>query len=96
MKIDELMGLTLRELLDGYVAIRNLECGYFYGIVPVDLVEELLGNYNIDEEYPEAFAVENIIDDELIFDGDKELLSYDKLEKIMCNLGITKKGAENE
>ena len=37
MKIEDLLDLTLREILEKYGAVRNLECGYFYGIVPIFL-----------------------------------------------------------
>ena len=91
MKIEDLLDLTLREILEKYVAIRNLECCYFYGVAPVELIEKLFKEYNINEDYPEAFNVENIVDDELIVSYDEELLTYEKLERIMCNLGISKK-----
>lgn len=84
------MDLTLREVLEKFVAIQSLECCYFYGIAPIELVDELFENYNIDE-YAEAFDVQNLIDDELLVDYSDPILTYKKLEKIMENLGITKK-----
>lgn len=90
-KIEDLLDLTLREILENYVAINNLECGFYYGIADNDLIEEIYQEYNIEDEYPEAFDVENLINDELIVSYQEPLLTKPKLEKIMKNLGISKK-----
>ena len=49
------MDLTLREVLENYVVLHNLECGYYYGLAKADDVEKLFKKYNIEEDYPEAF-----------------------------------------
>ena len=67
------------ELLQNYCIIYNLECGYAYGVFRIKDVDELIEHYNI-EEYPEAFSIENI-----------EIRDYEVLERIMSNLGISKK-----
>ena len=90
MALEDILDMTVRELLDKYCAIYNLECGYYYGITDFDTVEELFHEYNIDEEYPEAFNVELVINDELM-DTFDEVLTYERLVKIMDNLGITPK-----
>ena len=90
MKVNDIMDCTLRELLDHYCAIYNPECGYYYGIASFDDVDEIFGAYNI-EEYPEGFDVENLINDEILVSFDEELLSYERLERIMRNLDISKK-----
>lgn len=94
MDLDELLDLPLREVLENYSAVGSLECGYWYGIFNDKDIKKITDNYNIEEEYPEAFGVMNLIDDELILDCD-EIGDYDKLVRIMENLGINKKGESN-
>ena len=91
MKLNELLDLTLREILEEYGAVYNTECSYYYGVSSFDNLDELYKNYNIDEDYPEAFTVENLINDELIVSFDEDILDYTALEKIMKNLNIRKK-----
>ena len=91
MQIKELLDLTLREILENYVVLANLECGGYYGVAPIPIVEKMYNEYNIEEEYPEAMSAMNLVDDEIIVSYDEEILTYDKLEKIMKNLGVNKK-----
>jgi len=91
MKVEDILDLTLREVLDTYGAIYNPECGYYYGIACFDDIDELYYEYDIDETYPEAFEVENLIRDEVIVAFDEELIDLDKLKRIMHNLDIPKK-----
>ena len=90
MSLEQFLNMTLREVLDTYCAIYSLECGYHYGVSTFDTVEEIIREYNVLDEYPEAFAIENIISDEVIDSMENGLLSYEKLEVIMDNLGINK------
>ena len=91
MKISELLDMTLREVLDNYSAVMSLECCYYYGIFKDRDIEKVYEKYNIDEEYPEAFAPEPLISDEVLYDCSDDVGDYEKLERIMCNLGISKK-----
>lgn len=91
MKIEELYDLTLREVCENYVVLHNLECGFIYGIVSFDLLEEFFEKYNISEEYPEAIHGESILPDEVQIDGDECVLDRTRLVKIMESLGISKK-----
>lgn len=91
MKLDDLMDLPLREVLDKYCGALSLECCYYYGIFKYEDIERLYKEYNIDEEYPESFCPEPLVSDELIYDGSDEIGDYDKLIRIMENLGISKK-----
>lgn len=96
-KLIELLNLTLGELLERYVQIFNAECGYLYGIAELDDVNQLYSEYNIDEDYPEAFMPEVLIHHELnIYSEDAEVMPYEKLENIMENLGISKKSVGME
>lgn len=93
MNFEDLLDLPLREVLENYVCVRNLECGYFYGIFKNEDIEKIFKNYNIEKDYPEAFNVENLIDDELVVAYDEPIKDYNKLVTIMQNLQITKKEA---
>ena len=96
-KLTELLDMPLSEVLEKYAQIYNAECGYLYGIAELDDVDRLYSEYNIDKEYPEAFMPEDLIHHELnIYSEDAEVMSYEKLEVIMKNLGITKKPVEEE
>ena len=90
MKINDLMDLTLREILENYVAVFNPECCYYYGIFRVEDIDRIFKEFNINKDYPEAFQVESLISDELIVDYDSEIRDYNVLLKIMENLGISK------
>ena len=91
-KLKELLNLTLGELLEQYCQIHNAECGFLYGIAELDDVNQLYREYNIEEDYPEAFMPEDLIHQELdIYSEDAEVMSYEKLEALMKNLGIRKK-----
>ena len=91
--IEDLLDLTLREVLENYSAVQNLECGFFYGICKDTLLEDLFQKYNIEKDYPEAFNADTIINSELLVSYQDPLLTRDKLERIMDNLGITRKEA---
>ena len=92
-KLTELLDMKLGEVLERYVQIYNAECGYLYGIADLDDIDRLYSEYNIEDEYPEAFMPEDLIHHELdIYSEDARVMPYEKLERIMKNLGITKKG----
>ena len=91
MKFEDLLDKPLREILENYVVLHNLECGGYYGLAKADDVEELFKNYNIETDYPEAFNVESIIQDEVLTDYGEAIVDYSKMETIMNNLGISKK-----
>ena len=96
--INDLLDLPLREVLDNYISVESLECGYKYGITKIDDANKIFDEYNIQEDYAEAFYADNLISDELLIDCDKPILSYEKLETICNNLGISKKtsGADKQ
>lgn len=91
MVLEDYLDMTLREILDTYCVVYNLECDYCYGVSKFDTVDELYNNYNIDEEYPEAFYPEYLINNEILDYLEEDLLDYQKLTRIMDNLGITQK-----
>ena len=91
MKLKDLLDLPLKEVLEKYCIICNPECGYYYGIFKQEDVDELYSKFNIDEDYPEAFCPECLINEEAVISSDDEIREYDVLLRIMDNLGISKK-----
>ena len=94
MKIENLLDLTLREILENYVSVQSLECGYFYGITTVEDANKIFEEYGVHETYAEAFFVDNLVNDELLLDEGKPILTYEKLEEICKNLGIEPKKSD--
>ena len=90
MKLYELLDLTLRELLENYVVLYNLECGYPYGVAPVDVVDEMYETYDV-QSYWEAMTTEPFMDYELLEDHCDEVIDMEKVAIICDNLGILKK-----
>ena len=66
MRIEELLDLTLREVLENYCTVCNLECGYYYGVFKKDDIDELYEHYNV-EEYTEAFFVDEFMKSDVGF-----------------------------
>ena len=87
---NSLLDMKLRDILDKYCVVFNPECCYYYGIFEYHDIEKLYKHYNIDEDYPEAFSVEELINHEILLDID-DVRGYDVLLRIMDNLGINKK-----
>lgn len=83
------MDMTLREILEKYVAVFNPECCFYWGVFKSKDIEEVYQKYNIEKDYPEAFCPENLVNGELL-DCD-QFGDMDKLERIMYDLGISKK-----
>ena len=90
MKFEDLLDVTLGEILEEYSIAYNNECGFLYGVIPNDIIRIVNETYNL-EEYDEAFVIEPFIDIELLTDMENEVLDMDRIGKIMKNLGITTK-----
>ena len=92
--LNDLMDLTLREILENYVSIQSLECGYFYGVAPVTELEKIDKKYDLKtylDENGETFYVNDLIHHELLLDDSKPLLTAEKLSLILDNLDVPKK-----
>ncbi len=90
MIFEELLDKSLREVLEDYVAVYNLECGYCYGVASADDIESIIGENKV-EEYEEAFCIEPLIGYDVVASMNDELLSKDKMNRICNNLGIDKR-----
>ena len=90
MKFDDLLDMTLGEVLEEYSLLANLECGYIYGIASYDDITRMLEEYDV-SQYSEAMSVEPIIEFDTIWSNNGELIEYEKIKKIMDILAIPKK-----
>lgn len=89
MKFDDLLDMTLGEVLEEYSLLANLECGYIYGIASYDDITRMLEEYDV-SQYSEAMSVEPIIEFDIMLSNNGEIISYDKIERIMDTLAIPK------
>ena len=89
MKVTDLLDLTVREVLEEYCVLFSPECCYTYGVTTNELAEKMYQDYNIEDEYPESMCPEPLINHE-VWDHE-ELIDWEKIERIMDNLGISKK-----
>ena len=87
MKIDDLLDLTLREILEKYRVLYNAECGFYYGVFRVDDINRIFEMYAISEDSEEV-VVESIVVNDVLFHIDSDVKDYPELVKIMKNLGI--------
>ena len=90
MKLDELLDLPLREILDNYVLLYNLECDYLYGVAPLEVAEQMHEEYDV-ESYQIALSVEPVMNYELWSLRCDEIIDMDKVGIICDNLGIKRK-----
>lgn len=90
MNFEDLMECKLKYVLENYSLLCNYECGFNYGVCHNDLVDDMYERYNV-EEYEEAMGVEPLIDFEILLDSSDELINKEKIDRIMDNLGISKK-----
>ena len=89
LKIEDLLDMTVSDLLDNYVLLYSPECDYSYGIADADDVESTFKEYDLEDQA--SMAVEPIIDFDIIGDSDDEILTTEKIHEIMKNIGIEKK-----
>lgn len=95
MKIKDLLDMTLGEVLQEYCILYNLECCYNYGITSDSNADRMYNEFNVEDDYPEAMTVMSVVDDELLLDMDADLVDWDKIVRIMDNLGISRKDNSN-
>lgn len=90
MNLNDLMDMKLKDILENYCVLWNYECSYPYGICSQEVVERMYEEYDV-QSYWEAMTTEPIIDFQILEISDKDLISWEKIEIIMDNLGIMRK-----
>ena len=91
MKFKDLFNKPFGEVIDEYCALYSEECGHIYGVCPMMLAEEMCSTYDIKEEDYPSISVEPLIPIQLLYDTDEELITSEKIERIMDALGIIRK-----
>ncbi|MBP5423017.1 MAG: hypothetical protein J6Y78_11305 [Paludibacteraceae bacterium] len=87
---DDLLEMKFGEVLEKYSVLWNYECAYPYGICSNELVEKMYEEYDV-QSYWEAMTTETIINSDLLYDASGELITWEKIVRIMDNLGILRK-----
>ena len=89
LMIDDLMQMTVGELLTEYCILYSPECDYNYGIGRWDDANQIYEEFDLEEQY--CFSGDSLIPLDYGFDEGERVLSLDDMRCIMCKLGIAKK-----
>ena len=89
MLIEDLLDMTLRDILEEFCFVFSPECGYLYGIARFDDAIAMWDEFDLEEEY--CFDTEPIMGWSMEVDFRDEVLEIDKLREILDMLGIEKK-----
>jgi len=87
--IDDLMEMTVKDLLNEFCLVYSPECGYNYGIAKWDDANEIYEEFDLEDEY--CFCGDSLIPLDYGFDSGEEVLDLEDLKCIMDKLGIQKK-----
>ena len=87
--IDDLMNMTVAELLDEFCLIYNPDCGITYGVGRWDDANEIYEEFDLDDQY--CFSSDFLIPIDYGFDCGEKVLDLDDLKYIMDRLGIVKR-----
>lgn len=86
----DLLDMKFGEVLEKYSVLWNYECAYPYGICSNELIEKMYEEFDV-QSYWEAMTTEPLIHFELLYDTSDELITWEKIVRIMDNLGILRK-----
>lgn len=93
MDIDDLMNMTIEEVLDTYCVVYSPECGYYYGITTWDEANQMWDEFELEDEY--CFSPDFLIPIDYGFDRGEKVLDADDLRRILDYLGLEKKTKQN-
>lgn len=99
MKIDDLLEMTVAEVLENFCITYSPECDYNYGIAKWHDVNQIWEEFDLEEQY--CFEGDYLIPIDYGFDMGEDVLELKDLKQIMAKLGIAKKepcptcGSEN-
>lgn len=95
LKLEEIQNMTVKEVLEEYCVLYSAECEWIYGIISYTDAENLWKEYELDDE-PSCCTrpLINFEVLEVINETDDETLNKERIERIMDNLGIEKRGEE--
>ena len=89
MKIDDLMDMKVRDLLDEFCILYSPECDYNYGVGKWDDANQIYEEFDLEDQY--CFSGDYLIPVDYMFDCGEKVLDLDDLRQIMAKLGIAKK-----
>lgn len=89
MDVDDLMKMTVEDLLNEYCVLYSPECDYNYGIGRWDDANEIYEEFDLEDQY--CFSGDSLIPLDYGFDGGEKVLDLDDMRRIMAMLGIAKK-----
>ena len=89
MKVDDLMKMTVEDLLNEFCILYSPECDYNYGIGRWDDVGKIFEEYDLEDHY--CFDGDYLITLDYCFDCGEKVLELEDLHCIMDKLGIIKK-----
>lgn len=87
---EDLLDMTLRDVLNEFCFVYSPECGYLYGITRWEDAYKMWDEYDLKEEY--CFDSESIMAYPMEVDLQQEVITLEGLRRIMNNLGIEKRG----
>jgi len=99
MLIDDLLEMTVAEVLENFCVVYSPECDYNYGIAKWYDVNQIWEEFDLEEQY--CFDGDYLIPIDYGFDSGEDVLELKDLKQIMARLGIAKKescpicGSEN-
>lgn len=99
MKVDDLMQMTVEEVLSEYCIVYSPECDYNYGIARWDDANQIYEEFDLEDQY--CFDGDSLIPMDYGFDSGEPVLDLKDLRQVMAKLGIAKKescpicGSEN-
>lgn len=89
MKIDDLMEMKVKDVLDEYCLLYSPECDYNYGIGKWDDVAQIYEEFDLEDQY--CFDGDYLIPVDYGFDSGEIVLDLQDLKQIMAKLGIAKR-----
>lgn len=89
--IDDLMKMTVKQLLEEFCILYSPECDYNYGIGRWDDADKIWEEFDMDDKY--CFSGDSLIPLDYDFFEGEETLNIDDLRCLMYKLGIPKRQA---
>ena len=89
MKIDDLMEMKVKDLLEEFCLVYSPECGHNYGITRWSDANTIYEEFDLEDEY--CFCSDSLIPIDYGFDEGEDVIDINGLKHLMNVLGIPKK-----
>lgn len=97
MRLEELLDMPFKEVLENFGVLYSPECDYIYGITTKEATEKLFEKYDLCEQ--ESMDCEPLLRFDVLceFEENGEVLTFERIEEIIeNNLDIPLKKQSNE